>query len=259
MLAVFPPRTTLSDVMAATNPSLCVCCLLGTWSTSLCPPTPVQTTTLRRVPTTLTLRWLLRGLLLFCLKLRSSPSSSTQRTELTPGTRSVMVLTPAVNHYIFHNERHHIQEVFFCFVTETWVALPQHQRAHDDPVALKYSFNEVITAARDAPIKLRILQNRCLVPGWYAVHLERWLNHYHSSQVVCFSRTKWGSVCNQRANTRRRVSLDTEVFIKIPCRELAVRGIILAFGFLEESILNPADLSGWELTFTNTRRGKFNL
>ncbi|MEQ2183690.1 hypothetical protein GOODEAATRI_000576 [Goodea atripinnis] len=67
----------------------------------------------------------------------------------------------------------------------------QHQRAHDDPVALKYSFHEVITAARDAPIKLRVLQNRCLVPGWYAVHLERWLNHYHSSQVVCFSCTKW--------------------------------------------------------------------
>lgn len=34
----------------------CVCCVLGTWSTSLCPPTPVRTTTLRRVPTTLTLR-----------------------------------------------------------------------------------------------------------------------------------------------------------------------------------------------------------
>lgn len=59
----------------------------------------------------------------------------------------------------------------------------QHQRAHDDPVALKYSFNEVITAGHDAPVKLRVLQNRCLVPGWYAAHLERWLNYYHSSQV----------------------------------------------------------------------------
>lgn len=60
---------------------------------------------------------------------------------------------------------------------------PQHQRAHDDPVALKYSFHDVITAGHDAPGKLRVLQNRCLVPGWYAIHLERWLNHYHSSQV----------------------------------------------------------------------------
>uniref|UniRef100_A0A8C8E1B1 Bifunctional heparan sulfate N-deacetylase/N-sulfotransferase 1 n=1 Tax=Oryzias sinensis TaxID=183150 RepID=A0A8C8E1B1_9TELE len=60
----------------------------------------------------------------------------------------------------------------------------QHQRAHDDPVALKYSFHEVITAARNAPVKLRVLQNRCLVPGWYSIHLERWLNFYHSSQLL---------------------------------------------------------------------------
>lgn len=65
----------------------------------------------------------------------------------------------------------------------------QHQRAHDDPVALKYSFHEVITAGHDAPGKLRVLQNRCLVPGWYAVHLERWLNHYHPSQVLQLSST----------------------------------------------------------------------
>ncbi|XP_055744981.1 bifunctional heparan sulfate N-deacetylase/N-sulfotransferase 1-like isoform X2 [Salvelinus fontinalis] len=60
----------------------------------------------------------------------------------------------------------------------------QHQRAHDDPVALKYSFHDVIVATHDAPVRLRVLQNRCLVPGWYAIHLERWLNHYHSSQVL---------------------------------------------------------------------------
>ncbi|KAG7465177.1 hypothetical protein MATL_G00173560 [Megalops atlanticus] len=60
----------------------------------------------------------------------------------------------------------------------------QHQRAHDDPVALKYTFHDVITAPHDAPIKLRVLQNRCLVPGWYATHLERWLNHYHPSQLL---------------------------------------------------------------------------
>ncbi|KAK7922805.1 hypothetical protein WMY93_009707 [Mugilogobius chulae] len=64
----------------------------------------------------------------------------------------------------------------------------QHQRAHDDPVALKYSFHEVITAGHDAPIRLRVLQNRCLVPGWYAVHMERWLNYYHSSQSQTFLR-----------------------------------------------------------------------
>ena len=51
-------------------------------------------------------------------------------------------------------------------------------------MALKYSFHDVITAGHDAPVKLRVLQNRCLVPGWYAAHLERWLNSYHSSQVL---------------------------------------------------------------------------
>uniref|UniRef100_A0A8C1VLS4 Bifunctional heparan sulfate N-deacetylase/N-sulfotransferase 1 n=1 Tax=Cyprinus carpio TaxID=7962 RepID=A0A8C1VLS4_CYPCA len=60
----------------------------------------------------------------------------------------------------------------------------QHQRAHDDPVAQKYTFHDVITAGRDAPIKLRVLQSRCLVPGLYATHLQRWLTHYHPSQIL---------------------------------------------------------------------------
>ncbi|XP_067313077.1 bifunctional heparan sulfate N-deacetylase/N-sulfotransferase 1 [Pseudorasbora parva] len=60
----------------------------------------------------------------------------------------------------------------------------QHQRAHADPVALKYSFHEVITASHDAPVKLQILQKRCLLPGWYATHLKRWLDHYHHSQIL---------------------------------------------------------------------------
>ncbi|CAB1315883.1 unnamed protein product [Coregonus sp. 'balchen'] len=60
----------------------------------------------------------------------------------------------------------------------------QHQRAHGDSVALKYTFHDVITAGRDAPIKLRVLQNRCMVPGWYATHLDRWLNHYQPSQIL---------------------------------------------------------------------------
>lgn len=59
----------------------------------------------------------------------------------------------------------------------------QHQRAHDDPVALKYTFHEVITAGPEAAAKLRALQNRCLVPGWYATHIERWLNSFHANQV----------------------------------------------------------------------------
>ncbi|XP_051869760.1 bifunctional heparan sulfate N-deacetylase/N-sulfotransferase 1b isoform X2 [Pristis pectinata] len=60
----------------------------------------------------------------------------------------------------------------------------QHQRAHDDPVALKYSFHEVITAGADTIPKLRALQNRCLIPGWYAMHIERWLKYYHANQIL---------------------------------------------------------------------------
>lgn len=61
---------------------------------------------------------------------------------------------------------------------------PQHQRAHGDPVALKYTFHEVITAGPDASLRLRALQNRCLVPGWYATHIERWLGAFHTNQVA---------------------------------------------------------------------------
>lgn len=50
-------------------------------------------------------------------------------------------------------------------------------------MALKYTFHEVITAGPEAAPKLRTLQSRCLVPGWYATHIERWLNSYHANQV----------------------------------------------------------------------------
>lgn len=33
-------------------------------------------------------------------------------------------------------------------------------------------------------MKLRALQNRCLVPGWYATHLERWLGAFHANQIL---------------------------------------------------------------------------
>ena len=49
-------------------------------------------------------------------------------------------------------------------------------RAHDDPTALAHSFHDVVTAditAAERP--LRALQSRCLEPGKYAAHLERWL------------------------------------------------------------------------------------
>lgn len=59
----------------------------------------------------------------------------------------------------------------------------QHQRAHGDPVALNYTFYQVISASSQAPLALRSLQNRCLVPGYYSTHLQRWLTYYPSGQV----------------------------------------------------------------------------
>ncbi|GAB1298813.1 Bifunctional heparan sulfate N-deacetylase/N-sulfotransferase 2 [Apodemus speciosus] len=60
----------------------------------------------------------------------------------------------------------------------------QHQRAHGDPVALNYTFYQVISASSQAPLLLRSLQSRCLVPGYYSTHLQRWLAYYPSGQLL---------------------------------------------------------------------------
>ncbi|XP_015447718.1 bifunctional heparan sulfate N-deacetylase/N-sulfotransferase 2 isoform X2 [Pteropus alecto] len=60
----------------------------------------------------------------------------------------------------------------------------QHQRAHGDPAALNYTFYQVISASSQAPLALRSLQNRCLVPGYYSTHLQRWLTYYPSGQLL---------------------------------------------------------------------------
>uniref|UniRef100_A0A8C7Z6X0 [heparan sulfate]-glucosamine N-sulfotransferase n=1 Tax=Oryzias sinensis TaxID=183150 RepID=A0A8C7Z6X0_9TELE len=59
----------------------------------------------------------------------------------------------------------------------------QHQKAHQDPTALNNSFHAVLAAGPSAPRPLQNLQRRCLDPGAYASHLERWLQHYQPSQV----------------------------------------------------------------------------
>ncbi|KAG5262946.1 hypothetical protein AALO_G00280750 [Alosa alosa] len=60
----------------------------------------------------------------------------------------------------------------------------QHQRAHLDPVALNFSFHEVVSAGRSSPPALQTLQRRSLGPGAYASHLDRWLHHYQPSQLL---------------------------------------------------------------------------
>ena len=44
------------------------------------------------------------------------------------------------------------------------------------------NLKQVITASDSAPKSLRDLRNRCLNPGKYAQHFERWLNFYPSQQ-----------------------------------------------------------------------------
>uniref|UniRef100_A0A5F8GAH0 [heparan sulfate]-glucosamine N-sulfotransferase n=1 Tax=Monodelphis domestica TaxID=13616 RepID=A0A5F8GAH0_MONDO len=60
----------------------------------------------------------------------------------------------------------------------------QHQRSHEDPAALRFNFYEVITTGHWAPSELKTLQKRCLTPGWYAVHIERWLTYFSTSQLL---------------------------------------------------------------------------
>ncbi|XP_071440534.1 bifunctional heparan sulfate N-deacetylase/N-sulfotransferase [Hetaerina americana] len=59
----------------------------------------------------------------------------------------------------------------------------QHMRAHGDAVAKNYTFYEVVTATDTAPKNLRELRNRCLNPGKYSQHLERWLSYFQPQQL----------------------------------------------------------------------------
>ncbi|KAF7710256.1 hypothetical protein HF521_009128 [Silurus meridionalis] len=59
----------------------------------------------------------------------------------------------------------------------------QHQRAHQDPSAINYTFHQVVTAGPSSSKEILVLQNRSLKPGEYATHLENWLLHFQSKQL----------------------------------------------------------------------------
>lgn len=59
----------------------------------------------------------------------------------------------------------------------------QHTRAHGDPIANNYSFHSLITANDTAPKPVRDLRNRCLNPGKYSTHLDRWLQYFLPQQL----------------------------------------------------------------------------
>lgn len=54
-------------------------------------------------------------------------------------------------------------------------------RFHNDTVALKYSLLQIMADKSPESEKLR---QRCLQPGFYANHLERWLNFFSIDQFI---------------------------------------------------------------------------
>lgn len=56
---------------------------------------------------------------------------------------------------------------------------------HNDPTALLHNFTSVIKASRKdgSSQNLLNLKSRCLLPGIYHEHLERWLEYFPPSQV----------------------------------------------------------------------------
>ncbi|XP_061420826.1 bifunctional heparan sulfate N-deacetylase/N-sulfotransferase 2-like isoform X1 [Lethenteron reissneri] len=60
----------------------------------------------------------------------------------------------------------------------------QHQRVHGDVAALNHSFVEVVSAGPDSPFPLRVLQGRCLQPGLYSSHADKWLSLYPPGQLL---------------------------------------------------------------------------
>lgn len=69
----------------------------------------------------------------------------------------------------------------------------QHQRAHNLSVALNFTFYEIVSldfqkergAVDERTLKaVHDLRNRCLSPGTYATHLEKWLAHYSPDQMM---------------------------------------------------------------------------
>nr|XP_039273995.1 bifunctional heparan sulfate N-deacetylase/N-sulfotransferase 3-like [Styela clava] len=61
----------------------------------------------------------------------------------------------------------------------------QHMKSKDDPTAIKYSFDEVIKAKRKgSSTALLQLQKRCLKPGQYEEHIDRWTEYLPARQII---------------------------------------------------------------------------
>uniref|UniRef100_A0A5S6QUI1 [heparan sulfate]-glucosamine N-sulfotransferase n=1 Tax=Trichuris muris TaxID=70415 RepID=A0A5S6QUI1_TRIMR len=59
----------------------------------------------------------------------------------------------------------------------------QHMKAHEDPAAVGNDFIDILQAKEEAGPDIWRFHQRCLVPGHYSHHLERWLNHFPAKQI----------------------------------------------------------------------------
>ena len=59
----------------------------------------------------------------------------------------------------------------------------QHMRSHDNEAAWSTEFYDLLTSNVNASSEVKSLRNRCLRPGLYAEHLERWILYFPVSQV----------------------------------------------------------------------------
>lgn len=63
----------------------------------------------------------------------------------------------------------------------------QHQRFHNDTIATKYSFYDVLqlrTKNATELVQMKFLRYKCLDPGLYSKHLKNWLKNFSSKQLV---------------------------------------------------------------------------
>ncbi|XP_028415525.1 bifunctional heparan sulfate N-deacetylase/N-sulfotransferase 4-like [Dendronephthya gigantea] len=60
----------------------------------------------------------------------------------------------------------------------------QHMRAHGDKIALKVEFYDLLNMGMNVSGPLKNLKTRCLRPGLYAEHLERWMMHFPINQIL---------------------------------------------------------------------------
>ncbi|XP_046856204.1 bifunctional heparan sulfate N-deacetylase/N-sulfotransferase 2-like [Xenia sp. Carnegie-2017] len=60
----------------------------------------------------------------------------------------------------------------------------QHMRSHDDFTAININFYDLLTSKDNTSSAVKNLKARCLTPGLYAEHLERWMQYYPASQIL---------------------------------------------------------------------------